>query len=139
MVNVRKIVNSRCKMLNDSNMDLEAIYNVMFSNKKYIFSESNNGYKITKHTYGDVDKKIKDYAYSINKLYPDLKDEYIGISIDSSLEWIYMFWAAILSNNKPFLINLRHPKELTNNILKDLGCKYLLGADLGYDGTLIKI
>jgi len=139
MVNVRKIVNSRCKMLTDSNMDLEAIYNVMFSNKKYIFSESNNGYKITKHTYGDVDKKIKDYAYSINKLYPDLKDEYIGISIDSSLEWIYMFWAAILSNNKPFLINLRHPKELTNNILKDLGCKYLLGTDLGYDGTLIKI
>lgn len=139
MVNVRKIVNSRCKMLENSNMDLEAIYNVMFSNKKYIFSESNNGYKITKHTYGEVDKKIKDYAYSINKLYPELKNEYIGISIDSSLEWIYMFWAAILSNNKPFLINLRHPKELTNNILKDLGCKYLLGKDLGYDGTLIKI
>ena len=120
-------------------MDLEAIYNVMFSNEKYYFAEENNGYKITKHTYGEVDKKIKDYAYSINKIYPNLKDEYIGISIDSSLEWIYMFWATILSNNKPFLINLRHPKELTNNLLDDLGCKYLIGKDLGYNGTLIKI
>lgn len=139
MVNVRKIVNSRCKALENSKMDLEAIYNVMFSNEKYYFAEENNGYKITKHTYGEVDKKIKDYAYSINKIYPNLKDEYIGISIDSSLEWIYMFWATILSNNKPFLINLRHPKELTNNLLDDLGCKYLIGKDLGYNGTLIKI
>ena len=138
MVNVRKIVNTRCKSLINSKMDLEAIYNVMFSNKKYIFAEENNGYKITKYTYGEVDKKIKDYAYSINKLYPELKDEYIGISIDSSIEWIYMFWAVIISNNKPFLINLRHPKELTNKLLDDLNCKYLIGNDLGYNGTLIK-
>ena len=138
MVNVRKIVNTRCKSLINSKMDLEAIYNVMFSYKKYIFAEENNGYKITKYTYGEVDKKIKDYAYSINKLYPELKDEYIGISIDSSIEWIYMFWAVIISNNKPFLINLRHPKELTNKLLDDLNCKYLIGNDLGYNGTLIK-
>ena len=138
MVNVRKIVNTRCKSLINSKMDLEAIYNVMFSYKKYIFAEENNGYKITKYTYGEVDKKIKDYAYSINKLYPELKDEYIGISIDSSIEWIYMFWAVIISNNKPFLINLRHPKELTNKLLDDLNCKYLIGNDLGYNGALIK-
>jgi len=139
MVNVRKIVNTRYKNLMNSNMDLEAIYNVMFSNKKWIFSEENNGYRIIKYTYGDVDKKIKDYAYSINSMYPKLKDEYIGISIDSSLNWIYAFWAVILSSNKPFLINLRHPKELTNNLLKDLDCKYLIGLDLGYDGSLIEL
>ena len=139
MVNVRKIVNSRYNNLINSNMDLEAIYNVMFSNHKWIFAEENNGYRIIKYTYGEVDKKIKDYAYSINELYPDLKDSYIGISIDTSINWIYAFWAIILSNNKPFLINLRHPKELTNNLLKDLDCKYLLGVDLGYDGTLIEL
>lgn len=139
MVNVRKIVNSRCKMLENSNMNLEAIYNVMFSNSKYLFSEENNGYRISKYTYGDVDKKIKDVAYSINKMYPDLKNSYIGISIDTSINWIYAFWGIILSNNKPFLINLRHPKELTNNLLNDLDCKYLLGVDLGYNGTLIKL
>ena len=139
MVNVRKIVNTRVNALSSSNMDFEAIYNVMFMNKKYIFAESNNGYKITKHTYLEVDKKIKDVAYSINKLYPDLVDNYIGISIDTSIEWIYLFWGIILSNNKPFLINLRHPKELTNNLLKDLDCTYLLGTDLGYEGTLIEL
>ncbi len=139
MVNVRKIVNTRCKSLINSNMDLEAIYNCMFSNKKWIFSEENNGYRIIKYTYGEVEQKIKDCAYSINEMYPELIDKYIGISIDSSLNWIYAFWAIILSNNKPFLINLRHPKELTNNLLKDLDCTYLLGTDLGYEGTLIEL
>ena len=139
MVNVRKIVNTRCKMLENSDMTLEAIYNVMFSNKKYYFAEENNGYRITKYTYGDVDKKIKDVAYSINKLYPDIKDEYIGVSIDTSINWIYVFWGIILSNNKPFLINLRHPKELTNELLNDLNVKYLIGNDLGYNGTLIEL
>ena len=139
MVNVRKIVNTRVNALSSSNMDFEAIYNVMFMNKKYIFAESNNGYKITKHTYLEVDKKIKDVAYSINKLYPDLVDNYIGISIDTSIEWIYLFWGIILSNNKPFLINLRHPKELTNAIIDDLGIKYVMGVDLGYNATLIKL
>lgn len=139
MVNVRKIVNSRCKMLENSEMRLEDIFNVMFSNKKYLFAEENNGYRITKYTYGDVEAKIKDVAYSINKLYPDLKDEYIGISIDTSINWIYAFWGVILSNNKPFLINLRHPKELTNELLNDLNVKYLVGADLGYNGTLIEL
>ena len=139
MVNVRKIVNTRYNALSNSKMRLEDIYNVMFSNKKWIFSEENNGYRIIKYTYGEVDKKIKDYAYSINEIYPNIKDEYIGISIDSSLNWIYAFWAVILSNNKPFLINLRHPLDLTNNLLKDLDCKYLIGEDLGYKGTLIEL
>ncbi|MCR5462125.1 MAG: AMP-binding protein, partial [bacterium] len=139
MVNVRKIVNTRVNALTNSKMDLEAIYNVMFMEKKYIFAESNNGYKITKHTYSDVDKKIKDVAYSINQKYPDLKDTYIGISIDTSIEWIYVFWGIILSNNKPFLINLRHPKELTNAIIDDLEIKYVIGSNLGYNATLINL
>lgn len=139
MVNVRKIVSSRCNMLNNSNMDLEAIYNVMFSNKKYIFAEDNNGYRINKYSYGDVDLKIKNIAYSINQMYPDLTNEYIGISIDSSINWIYVFWAIIASNNKPFLINLRHPKELTNALLNDLSCKYVIGVDLGYNAKLIEL
>ena len=137
MVNVRKIVNTRYNALKNSPMNLEAIYDVMFSNKKYVFAEENNGYKITKYTYEEVDNKIKDVAYSINKLYPELKDEYIGISIDTSIDWIYAFWGIILSNNKPFLINLRHPKELTNAIIDDLNIKYVIGTYLGYDATLI--
>ena len=139
MVNVRKIVNTRYNALKNSPMNLEAIYDVMFSNKKYVFAEENNGYKITKYTYEEVDNKIKDVAYSINKLYPELKDEYIGISIDTSIDWIYAFWGIILSNNKPFLINLRHPKELTNAIIDDLNIKYVIGTYLGYDATLIEL
>ena len=139
MVNVKKIVNTRYNALINSNMDFEAIYNIMFMKKDYIFAENNNGYKINKFTYGDVDKKINDLAYSFMQKYPDIKDQYIGISYESQIEWIYLFWMIIKTNNKPFLINLRHPKELTNNLLDDLGCNYVVGSDYNFNKPLIKI
>lgn len=139
MVNVKKIVNTRYNALINSNMDFEAIYNIMFMKKDYIFAENNNGYKINKFTYGDVDRKINDLAYSFMQKYPDIKDQYIGISYESQIEWIYLFWMIIKTNNKPFLINLRHPKELTNNLLDDLGCNYVVGSDYNFNKPLIKI
>ena len=112
----------------------------MFLNPEYLFAETNDGYKITKYTFGDVDSKISDIAYSINKIYPDLKDQYIGIMQESTIEWIYIFFAILKSGNKPYLINLRHPKSLINSLLKSLEIKYSIGLiDLKYDTTFIDL
>ena len=140
MVNVKKIVNTRVSFLVNSNKDFEAIYDGMFLNPEYLFAETNDGYKITKYTFGQVDSKISDIAYSINKLYPDLKDQYIGIMQESTIEWIYIFFAILKSGNKPYLINLRHPKPLINSLLKSLDIKYSIGlSDLGYDSEFIDL
>ena len=138
MVNVNKIVRERVNYLINSKKDFEAIYNGMFLNKDYIFAETNDGYKITKYTFGEVDKKISNIAYSINKIYPDLNDQYIGIMQESTIEWVYIFFAIIKSGNKPYLINLRHPKQLINSLLKSLDITYSIGLkDLGYDTNFI--
>ncbi len=140
MVNVNKIVKTRVSFLVNSKKDFESIYNGMFLNPEYLFAETNDGYKITKYTFGDVDSKISDIAYSINKIYPDLKDQYIGIMQESTIEWIYIFFAILKSGNKPYLINLRHPKPLINSLLKSLEIKYSIGLiDLKYDTTFIDL
>ena len=140
MLNIKKIVNTRVNHLTNSNQTFEAIYSGMFLNPEYIFAETNDGYKITKYTFKEVDEKISNLAYSINKKYPDLKNQYIGIMQESTIEWVYIFFSILKSGNKPYLINLRHPKPLINSLLKSLDINYSIGvSDLGYDTKFIDL
>ena len=97
MINIKKIVNTRVNHLVNSNKDFEAIYNGMFLNPEYIFAETNDGHNITKYTFKQVDERINDIAYSLNKNYPLLKDQYICIAEDNSIEWIYIFFGILKS------------------------------------------
>ena len=126
MENVNKVVDTRCLGLISSNKKFEDIFNVMFSKDDYILGEWNDGYKIKSLSFGEAKKKILNLAYSINQKYPNLKVSYIGIGMESSVEWILSFWAILASGNKPYLVNLRHPEALINNLLKSLDIKYLI-------------
>ena len=137
MIRVNKIAKERYNLLNNSTKDFKAIFDIMFIDLANTLAESNDGFRIYKTTYLEAKNLILDKAYSINMKYPDLKDSFIGISFESSLEWIITFWAIILSGNKPYLINHRHPKELTENILDTLNVKYVMGDNLGYKRELI--
>ena len=134
MENVNKVVDTRCNGLIHSNKKFEDIFNVMFSKDDYILAEWNDGYKIKTITFKEAKEKIFDLAYSINQKYPSLKNEYIGIGMESSAQWVLTFWAILVSGNKPYLVNLRHPSGLINNLLKSLDIKYLIVKDkMSYD------
>ena len=134
MENVNKVVKTRCLGLMNSKKTFLDIFNVMFSTNDYILGEWNDGYKINSITYLEAKKKIFDLAYSINQKYPNLKDQYIGIAMESSIEWVLSFWAILASGNKPYLVNLRHPHELVNHLLKSLNVEYVIELDSkGYD------
>lgn len=138
MENIKKVVEERCLGLINSKKRFEDIFNVMFQNPNYILGEWNDGYKIKSISYGDAKTKILNLAYSINQKYPDLKNQYIGIAMESTIEWILSFWAILASGNKPYLVNLRHTKALVNNLLKSLDVKYLLEKEkLEYDCSVI--
>ena len=138
MENVNKVVDIRCKGLINSNQQFEDIFRVMFSKEDYILGEWNDGYRIKTISYGEAKCKILNKAYSINTMYPTLKDSYIGIAMESSVEWIITFWAILASGNKPYLVNLRHPKALINNLLKSLDVKYLIEKEkMDYDVDVI--
>ena len=133
-LNVNKIVNDRVSALENSNKKMIDIINVMFMNSDWIFSEDNDGYKIYKHTFGEVYNKILDVAYSINNRYSTLKGEYIAIAMENSLDFAVALFAIIMSGNKPYLVNLRHPYKLVNSLLNTLNIKYIIGNKKIYEG-----
>jgi hypothetical protein len=40
------------------------------------------------------------------------------------VEWVAAFWAILMSGNKPYLVNMRYPKNLTENIFHTLNIRY---------------
>ena len=134
MVNVNKIVRERKERLINGNKDFLNIIEIIFMDKKNNFVVE--GARTI--TYGEAYEDILNTAYSINQLYPEIVDQYVGISLDSSYNWIRIFFSILLSGNKPFLINLRHPKNITNELLDELDVKFVIGSDYGFNKKLIE-
>jgi acyl carrier protein len=129
---IDRIVNERYNLLLNSNQDFKSIIEIMFKDKNYLFSEDNDGEVISKHYYGEVYNMILNAAYSINELYPNLKHEVIALAKDNSLSFIVSMFAIIASGNIPYLVNLRYPKSLINEILNDLNAKYIITDNDNY-------
>jgi len=131
--NLKKIIKTKRNALVKSQKRLCDIYRIMFSEKNAILCESNDGFRITKTTYSDIEKKIESTASDLYKKI-GANHKYVGIALENSPQWIVAFWAILMSGNKPYLINLRYPTSLTNNILKTLDIEHTLcDKDYGFD------
>ncbi|MBQ5591008.1 MAG: AMP-binding protein, partial [Clostridia bacterium] len=121
--NIKKFIKHNGEGLKNSQKTLKDIFDLMFYFEDNILCEYSDGFRIKKESYGDVRKKIEKAAYA---LYEKIgaKHKYIGLAIDNSPQWIVAFWAILKSGNKPYLVNLRYPDSLTNNILKTLDIEY---------------
>ncbi len=125
---LKKVINENRDALVRSQKRFSDIYEIMFSWKDNILCETNDGFRIQKQTYGEMDKKIRSAA---SALYQKLgaSHSYVALEIDNSPEWIVAFWAILMSGNRPYLVNLRYPSSLSNGILRTLGIKYIVCAE----------
>ncbi|MBR2447532.1 MAG: AMP-binding protein [Clostridia bacterium] len=123
--NLKQIINYNRDALKTSQKRLADIYEIMFRSKDNILCEYNDGFRIKRETYGEVAEKIESAAAG---LYSKIgaTHKFVALAMDNSPEWIVAFWAILKSGNKPYLVNLRYPDNLTNNILKTLDIKYTL-------------
>ena len=81
-------------------------------------------------------QQIKLAATSLKKR--NIENQFIGLAADNGPEWIILFWAILMSGNKPYLINLRFPVPFTSSILKTLNVNYVIEAKQNIDyGTSI--
>ncbi len=117
------------KRIREGNGTFEDIFDANFSQRENVFLEFDKDGKKCKLTFGEVKKMVYSLAYSLGELLDGKKDLYIALNMDNSYEWIVSFWAILMSGNKPYLVNLRHPKELTASIYKTLNIEYSL--DMG--------
>ena len=112
--------------LESSNGGFEALYEIMFQNES-VLAEYTDGFRVHKLTFADVKQKIESAALALHKKI-GATHGYVALEMENCVEWIVAFWAILKSGNKPYLVNCRHPKALSDKILKTV--RY---EDYGYD------
>lgn len=122
---LKKIIKYNEAALVSSDRSLKAIFEIMFRLEGEILCEGNDGFRISKITYGQMKKSIEKTAAAIYEKI-GAKGEFIALALDNSPEWISAFWGILKSGNKPYLVNLRYPDSLSCAILKTLDVKYII-------------
>lgn len=123
--NLKQFLKRNRLALENSNKTLADIYKIMFSCADNILCETNDGFRISKTTYSQMDAKIKRAAAGLFEKI-GATHNYVGVALDNSPNWIVAFWAVLMSGNKPYLINLRYPTQLTCSILKTLNIEHVV-------------
>ena len=126
---LKKIIKRNRDALLRSEKRFADIYEIMFSWKECVLCETNDGFRVKKQTYGEMEKRIKSAAAALYEKV-GATHAYIALELDNSPEWIVAFWAILMSGNRPYLVNLRYPSSLSNGIFETLGIKYTVCKDV---------
>lgn len=122
---LKKIIKYNEAALTGSDKSLKAIFEIMFRQEGEVLCESNDGFRIQKITYGQMRKKIDQTACAIYEKI-GASHSFVALALDNGADWIAAFWGILKSGNKPYLVNLRYPESLSNDIFKTLDIKYVI-------------
>ncbi len=125
--NINKLVKERDRMLNNSK-DFESLFSIIFHQKDKIACEYIFNHQIQQVTFLELEQKIDNFAFSLNKKYPFLQNEIIGIYFETNINWLVSFWGILKSGNIPYLINLKQPSSLINDSFNLINCKYYVSS-----------
>lgn len=122
---LKKMLDFNREGLKGSARTMKDIYFYTFHHTDRVMCEGHDGLRTYTYTYGQMDDRIRKTAAA---LYEKLgaAHSYVALEMDNSPEWVTGFWAILMSGNKPYLVNLRYPQSLTENILKTLDIRYVL-------------
>ncbi len=122
---LKKLLNANMRDLKASDRDLKTIYDIIFRNRDLIMAEDNDGFRVHKYTYGQMADRCEKAANGLYKVLGETHS-WVGLEMENSVQWIAAFWGILKSGNKPYLINTRHPKSMTEGILKTLGITHVV-------------
>ncbi|MBR6960396.1 MAG: hypothetical protein IKH76_07960, partial [Clostridiales bacterium] len=123
---LRDYVKYNTEALLSSDMDLRAVYEIMFRDNGLIMCETCEGYHIRKWPYSEI-RTLIDRASALMYSRLGATGGYVALEMENSVEWIVAYWSILKSGNKPYLVNCRHPKSLSEAILKTLGITKIVG------------
>lgn len=122
---IRQLIRQGCAMMEQSKGTFGEIYEWMFSHGERILAEGNDGFRTYSYTYNQTKSMIEEVSAALYKRI-GATGQYVALEMENCIEWIVGFWAILRSGNKPYLVNCRHTKALSDSILKTLGVKYIL-------------
>lgn len=124
-----KAIKTNLAALKASSKNFEDVFEIMFSAPEKILAEENDGFRIKKHTFGEVKAQILHVSSVLSGL--GYSDQWIGLEMENSVNWIIAFWSILKSGNKPFLVNTRHSLSLSNSLIKALDIKTVIAEQKG--------
>ena len=126
---LNEFVEKKLKTFKSLKRDFSSLFAVMFSEEKNVIYEKNDGYKITKTTYGECKKNCERRAFALkNALEGAEYGSVVGIYLDNGIEWIEVFWATLICGFKPLLMNMRLDDETLNKTLNCTGAVAVISA-----------
>ena len=116
--NIDDYVEAKLSEYSAREKSFETLFEFMFSEKNNVMAEFSDGYRIRKHTYGEVKERILRSAPSLDAALGELPEDcLVGLYMSNSLEWIEIFWQILICGYRPLLMNTRLPDEALEDIL----------------------
>ncbi|MBQ3527259.1 MAG: AMP-binding protein [Clostridia bacterium] len=127
---LKALIENNSSALENSSKDFEALYNIIFSNGNRTLCETNDGFRKKLTSYSEMKAQIEKLSRA---LYAKIGmcDGYVALEMENSPLWIAAFWSILKSGNRPYLVNCRHPKKLSDGIIKSLGIRYIVSDRQG--------
>ncbi len=123
---LRAYVRKNCEDLAASPHRLEDIYEITFrSNAQAVMAEYVEHYVTCQKTYAQVQAMAESVSAGIYRAI-GATHGYVGLEMENSVGWIAAFWGILRSGNKPYLVNCRHPKALSDKILAHLDIRWVV-------------
>ena len=123
---LRDYINYNQTKLENSDKTLKDIYDLMFRCKDQIIAETYENFRIRQYTYKEVDSWIEKSAAALYSII-GATHKYVAIEMENDIRWIVTFWAVLKSGNKPYLVNCRHPENLSQELIDYLDIEYVIG------------
>ena len=127
---LRQLVADGCRLMEESEKTLAAIYELMFRFGDAVLAEYDDGFRVQKTTYAQAKARIEEVSAALRERI-GATHGYVGLEMENSVDWIVAFWAILRSGNKPWLVNTRHPRALSERIRRDLGVTAVVCAAPG--------
>jgi len=139
-INYKQIVKDNMDTIQKTNKTLKDIYSVIVSHGDNIAYERLIDLALEEVSFISFDTQVKAFASYIKNLYPDTNDQFVGIDLANSPDFLIAFWGVLMSGNKPYLINSYYPLEVKMKLLNRLKSKLVITAATEYtDFTVINM
>ncbi|MCR4617184.1 MAG: AMP-binding protein [Lachnospiraceae bacterium] len=135
-----KYVSDKLERLMASEKNLKSIFKLMTDEPEKLFAESNDGYKITRITYGQFKERTEQMAGSLLDVLGNIpKSSLVGIYMNNSEKWLECFWGLLMNGYKPILMNNRMGKSILEDIITQYDVKAVIsdGEKLGSNTLMI--
>ena len=117
--NLDQYVQEKLDRLSKTDKDFKSIFMSMSSESEKIFAETNDGYRITKITYGEFKDRTSVMAKVLAGKFSGIsKGSMIGLYMNNCEEWLECFWGILSNGYKPLLMNTRMSTVLLEEILE---------------------